>query len=195
MKAFLAIGIAAAAFATNTSAVSLGQRAAPRFDVYLHEAEDCEDVGEVCLNMGEAQCCFLAKTPPGSAGLFASTSYADAGSLRKSSAFEAKLYSARGTGYDPDYNPCGLQIMKDDTCATSPLSSATGASVNDGSDTLRRRANGPMQAVEATYYFYRSGIKQWTLAIKSPAGAAFKDIPNGRRQAYLMEHGTLKVYL
>ena len=186
-----------ALLAVGTAAISLQQRANPRFDIYLHGLEDCadDDFGEVCRDATADDCCSFAKTPP-ALPLFTSADYAEAGSRIKSSAYEIKLYSARGTSTDPDFNPCGLQIAKDDTCASDGgLEASTGAMVNDGSGTLGRRAAGPPNIIHPTHYFYRAGIKQWSLQMDSEAGAAFKNVAKGRREAYLMEYGDLKIFM
>lgn len=152
----------AALLAVSTAAVSVQQRADPRFDIYLHREADCadDDFGESCCGITADDCCYFAKTPP-ALPLFSSADYADTGSSTKSSAYEVKLYSARGTSSDPNFNLCGLQIAKDDTYASDRgFESSTGAMVNDGSGTLRRRAAGPPNIVYPTHYFYRAGIKQ-----------------------------------
>lgn len=195
MRASFAIAIATV-LATAASATSLGQRADPRFDVYIHHEENCEDkTGETCYDITSADCCSYAVTPP-QRPIFTAASYADAGSRQKSSAYGIKLYSARvsdmSNGFD--FESCGIQIVKDDTCASSPvLQAATGAMVDDGSGTLRRRGAKPHRTVYTTHYFYRDGIKRWSLAKDSKAGIAFKDIPKGRKEAYLMQHGDLKI--
>lgn len=195
MKLYITINTVAL-LVFGTTAVSLHARAAPRFDIYLHGLADCadDDFGEICRGITADECCYFAKTPP-ALPLFSSADYTDAGSGTKSSVYEIKLYTARGTGTDPNFDPCGLQIAKDDQCASDGGHEAsTGAMVNDGSGTLRRRADGPPRIVNPTHYFYRAGIKQWTLEIDSKAGIAFKDVPKGRREAYLMEHGDLKIF-